>query len=117
MKTKLFGIALCLMLAACGKNYSNGSRVGVVTKLSEKGFVYKSWEGEMNMGGVREKSTDSGSAVVPNIFTFNVDASAVEKVKAAMKSGKRVELIYRQWAVAPINIGDDHVIVDVKEAE
>lgn len=109
---------VCLALVACAPDYSNGSRVGVVTKLSEKGLIWKSWEGEMNMGGMRTLKQEVGdvesTTAVVNAFTFNVDPMAVPKVQAALSSGQRVELLYRQWAVSPPTIDDDHVVFDVK---
>jgi hypothetical protein len=117
MKKLIMVAAVAALLVGCGKNYSNGSRVGVVTKLSEKGLIWDSWEGEMNMGGVRDKHTDAGTVSVPNAFQFNVDPAAVPKVKEALRSGKRVELVYREWAVSPLSIGDSHVVIDVKEAQ
>lgn len=116
MKTLLI-ISLSALLVGCGENYSNGSRVGVVTKLSKKGLFVDSWEGEMNMGGVRQKQTDSGPVTVPNVFEFNVDESAVSKVKDALNSGKQVEIVYRQWAIHPPTIQHSHVVIDVKEVK
>jgi major membrane immunogen (membrane-anchored lipoprotein) len=47
---KIILIASLSLLSACGQNFSNGSYIGVVTKLSEKGLIFKSWEGEVSMG-------------------------------------------------------------------
>lgn len=106
-------IAATSLFAACGANYSNGTRVGVVTKLSEKGMFCKSWEGEMLMA----LPSSVSSTTEPEKFTFNVDQNAVEKVKSAMNSGQRVELVYRQWWMSPICIENDHVVIDVKAAQ
>ena len=112
---KVILIAALAMLSACGQNFSNGSYMGVVTKLSEKGLIFKSWEGEVSMGGMRTQSDGNGStSIVANVLRFNVDPAAVEKVKAAQKSGKSVELVYRQWLIAPLSISNDHVVVDVR---
>lgn len=105
-------VIVSLLSVACGENYSSGTRVGVVTKLSEKGIVWKSWEGELLMA----LPSTVGSATQPEKFEFNVAPSAVEKVTAAMQSGHRVELVYRQWWMAPVSIDNDHVVVDVKDA-
>lgn len=110
-KTLACSIALASLLSACAPNYSNGTRVGVVTKLSEKGLIWKSWEGEMLMA----LPSDVSGATQPEKFIFNVSPEAVGKVQEAMKSGKRVELVYRQWAFAPPSIDADHVIIDVKQ--
>lgn len=106
----LFFAFVCLaMLSACGQNFSNGTRAGIVTKLSEKGIIYKSWEGEMLM------ALPSGAGtVIPETFAFNVAPQAVEKVKTALTTGERVELVYRQWWSKPWSIDHDYVIIDVR---
>lgn len=117
MKTSLKIASIVLALAsltACMPNYSNGSRAGVVTKLSEKGFVFKSHEGSMNLSGTR---TSENGSVVANTFNFNVSPAMVSAVQDAMRSGKRVELVYTQWALNPPTIDSDYVIVGVKSAE
>ena len=98
-----------MVLASCGKNYSNGTRVGVVTKLSQKGLICKSWEGEMLIA-----LPASAGSTNPEKFRFNVDPSAVNVVKAAMASGERVELEYRQWFCTPPTIENEHVVIGVK---
>ena len=55
------------------------------------------------------------SATQPEKFEFNVDKNALPKVQAALNSGHRVELIYRQWWIEPPTIDNDHVVIDVKE--
>lgn len=121
---RTFGaILICLLLAGCFPNYSDGSRVGVVTKISHKGLIWKSWEGSINQGGTKEVTQmDSNggahSQIVANAQDFNVsDPKVIEQVKEAAKTGKRVELVYRQWLVAPPWIDNDHVIVEVKPAD
>jgi len=112
-KKVLAVLMLAVSLTACGPNYSNGTRVGVVTKLSQKGVIWKSWEGELLIALPQGVS----SATQPEKFEFNVDPACVGKVQAAMNSGKRVELIYRQWWVSPPTIDADYVVVDVKDAQ
>lgn len=112
MRRVLIALIVAAISVACGKNYSNGDRIGVVTKLSYKGVAMKSWEGEMLVAlpaGV--------SAIQPEVFAFNVDAVAVNKVKAAMDSGKRVRLVYRQWLIAPWSIDHGHVVTDVQDVQ
>lgn len=79
--TRLLILIAALLASACGANYSTGDRIGVVTKLSNRGLIFKSWEGEMLVAlpaGV--------SAIQPEKFEFNVNPSAVPKVQAAMQN-------------------------------
>ena len=57
---------------------------------------------------------DIAGTTQPEKFEFNVDPDCVDKVKEAMKSGKRVTLVYRQWWVSGPSIDHDHVIIDVQ---
>jgi hypothetical protein len=66
-------------------SYSEGERAGVVQKFSKKGWVCKTWEGELNMvvlpGGLPEK------------FFFTVwDESTAAAINRSI--GKRVTLHY-----------------------
>ena len=97
------GLALALLLSGCisgcGEGYSEGERTGVVTKLSRKGLFFKSWEAEMNVGGVRQ--TDDG--LTPNMWSFHVGDELVPEVQGALQRSERVSVRYRQWVVPPID--------------
>lgn len=89
-------------------SYSSGERAGYLQKLSQKGWVCKTWEGELTMVSL------PGSA--PEKFYFSVrDEAAVAKINAAM--GKRVALVYEQHLGVPTNcFGEtEYFAVDVKE--
>ena len=100
-----------LCFAGCCPNYSRGERVGIVTKLSEKGFLFKSWEGELLVA----LPVDVAGTTQPEKFLFNVNPGCVDKVVDAMKSGKRVTIVYQQWGVCPPWIDDGHVVQDVQK--
>lgn len=83
-----------LSLAACGVSYSEGSRIGVVQKLSRKGITCKTWEGELALQGI---TSDSEGRAIPNVWAFSVkDESLLPELREAMASGKRVEVHYDQ---------------------
>jgi hypothetical protein len=93
-------------------NYSDGERSGTVYKVSHKGFVWKSYEGEMNLGGM---AADANGQMTANTFKFSVrDPSVVEKLNEAASSGKRVTLHYTQYAVKPLSIDTPYVVDSVK---
>ena len=88
-------------------SYARGERAGWVQKLSEKGYVCKTWEGEMAM------VTMPGS--IPEKFLFTVrDDAVAEKIKAVM--GKRVALDYEEHVgLITSCFGDtSHFVNDVK---
>ena len=73
-------------------SYSSGERAGWVQKLSNKGYMCKTWEGEMALVSL------PGS--MPEKFIFTVwDDKAAEKLHSLM--GKRVSLHYEQHIWLP----------------
>lgn len=103
-KLALFIIPL-VFLAGCSSSFSEGSRVGVLRKFSKKGVFIKSYEGELLLNAGLKDDGKGQQMVVNETWDFSVDPDAshgedIQKVvadlKAAMKSGKRVELYYNQ---------------------
>ena len=73
-------------------DYSNGERVGYVQKISRKGWVCKTWEGELAMVSM------PGTA--PQIFSFTVRSDAVAR-NIMDAAGQRVALVYEQHRGVP----------------
>ena len=91
-------------------SYSSGERAGFLQKVSHKGWICKTWEGELSLVAM------PGAA--PEKFLFTVrDEAIAQKVSAA--AGKRVTLNYEQHNGLPSScFGDtDYFVVDVKEIE
>jgi len=78
----------------CGLAYSTGTRTGIVIKLSQKGYVFKTYEGELNLGGVSE----GDGTIMPNrIWSFSVaknDKLIYETI--TQSEGKHVRLYYKE---------------------
>lgn len=73
-------------------NYSTGERAGWVQKLSKKGWLCKTWEGELSLVSM------PGAA--PEMFLFTVrDEVVAEKINQVM--GKRVALHYEEKVGLP----------------
>lgn len=111
----LLGLILLLVLLAGGYllvvmswSYSNGERAGYVQKFSRKGWVCKTWEGELSMVAM------PGS--MPEKFTFTVrDDGVADKINALM--GKRVALVYDQHVGIPTNcLGETSYFVTAVKA-
>jgi len=93
-------------------NYSEGYRAGTVIKLSNKGVLFKTYEGELNLGMIMNESENPVS--VSNIWPFSVDESDKEvfaKLESAMMEGSRVKLHYREKFLAVPWRGDTRHIV------
>ena len=85
-------------------SYSSGERAGFMQKLSSKGWVCKTWEGELSLIAI------PGAA--PEKFYFTVREEAVAKqIEASM--GQRVTLHYEQHKGLPTScFGETDYFVD-----
>jgi len=89
-------------------SYSAGERAGFMQKLSLKGFVCKTWEGELQLVAM------PGS--MPEKFLFSVrDDAVAARINATM--GKRVALTYEQHIGVPTSCFGEtqYFVTDVKE--
>jgi hypothetical protein len=78
--------------AALSWSYSSGERAGWVQKLSKKGWICKTWEGELALVSL--------PGTTPEKFLFTIyDDAVAEKVTRAM--GKRVSLHYEEKVGLP----------------
>ncbi|WP_018618733.1 hypothetical protein [Spirosoma luteum] len=85
----VFGV----LYALTGWSYSDGERAGTVSKFSRRGFIFKTYEGVLNVGGF---SGETGS-LTPQYFDFSVkDEAVAAKVTEAVKTGQRVTLHYEE---------------------
>lgn len=87
-------VILLLVYFLFGSN-SKGTRAGTIVKLSEKGVLFKTTEGQLNLGGL---SYDSGSPA-SSLWDFSVDSGEKEVIKnleEANLNGHRVMLYYRE---------------------
>lgn len=76
----------------CGMAYSEGTRSGVLTKVSKKGYLFKTYEGEMNVGGF---SQGDGTIMPATIFKFSIpDKSIYDTLEA--NQGRKLVVHYKQ---------------------
>lgn len=99
-KKWLFFTVLTLILISiiyiliCGMSYSSGTRTGVVIKLSQKGYIFKTYEGELNLGGLSE---GDGTLMPTRIWKFSVQRNNTAVYDAITRSeGKHVRLYYKE---------------------
>ena len=84
-------------------SYSDGDRIGYVQKLSHRGWICRTWEGELAMTPV--------PGAQPEIFSFTIrDEAVAKRVKDA--EGKRVALHYKEKRGVPSScFGDTHYFI------
>jgi len=87
----VLGVALYVLIVVLW-SYSSGERAGWVQKLSSKGWLCKTWEGEMAMVSMPGSTTEK--------FNFTVwDDEVAEQINKVM--GKRVSLHYEEKVGIP----------------
>lgn len=121
VKRILLGLVILLILAGSyyyWGSYSNGMRSGVVVKISNKGYLFKTWEGQMNLltfGAVRSQNMVSES------FEFSVasdEEAVIKELEAASLSGERVSLHYvERFAVFPWRGDTRYFVVRVERQQ
>jgi len=85
----VFGVLYLLT----GWSFSDGERAGTISKFSRRGYLFKTYEGVLNVGGF---SGETGS-LTPQFFDFSVKDDAIAKqITDAVKSGQRVTLHYEE---------------------
>jgi hypothetical protein len=91
-------------------SYADGERAGYVQKFSQKGYLCKTWEGEMAM------VTMPGTIAEKFYFTVSNDAVAA-KLNASV--GKRMALHYQQHMWIPFScFGEtDYFVTDLRVTE
>ena len=91
-------------------SYSQGERAGYVQKLSRKGWVCKTWEGEMAMVTMPGTLTEKFLFTVPN-------AAVAARINANI--GKRMALTYEQHRWVPTScFGEtEYFVTDVRVTE
>lgn len=97
----LFAIYLALVLTF---SYSDGDRAGYLQKLSRKGWICKTYEGEMAMTTV--------PGVAPTLWLFTVkDEAVAQQLNGLM--GKRISVTYEEHIGIPTNcFGDTRYFVN-----
>jgi hypothetical protein len=79
--------------------YDEGVRAGMVLRLSKKGMVFKTYEGQLNL---QTFGALKGTSPIAESFDFSVESSKEEIIKSLQEvalSGERVNLHYvkRYW--------------------
>ena len=94
----LLALAALWMVIAWNWNFSEGERAGWVQKFSKKGWVCKTWEGEIALVSM--------PGAIPEKFEFTVlDDAVAEKINRYM--GQRVALTYAQKVGLPTSCFGD----------
>ncbi|MDD9953074.1 MAG: hypothetical protein OXR66_01955 [Candidatus Woesearchaeota archaeon] len=96
-------LTLVLAMGSCEVlnryTYSEGARSGVINKFSNKGWLFKTWEGQLALEGIVSSGTHTGA----NVWDFSLDRGArhgedvgalAEEMQHYLEQGCKVELEY-----------------------
>ena len=113
-KKLLKWISLLLLLAFLGFlwvsswTYSDGTRAGQLIKVTKKGVVFKTYEGQLNLGGLAGDTSSEG--LQGNIWDFSVlDDSVYSDLQQF--EGRKVKLSYKERYTTMPWLGKTNYIV------
>jgi len=114
------GLFLLAILAGIGyylfasMTYSDGSRTGQLIKISEKGYVFKTYEGQLSLGGI---SVEGDQTNIGSIWEFSVVNDGVYKRMESLR-GKKVLVQYEEkYRVIPWKGDSKYIITNVEETK
>jgi hypothetical protein len=73
--------------------YSRGEHAGYVQKIARRGWVCKTWEGEIAMATM--------PGVIPQLWDFTITSDSIARIITRADIGKRVILGYEQHVGLP----------------
>lgn len=91
-------------------NFSEGKRAGELIKMSRKGVLFKTYEGQLNTGGFSEGDGD----ITSSIWHFSVKSSneeVLQDIDEAIDGGYRVKLYYEEKYMNVFFLGDTKYFV------
>ncbi|MCS6988027.1 MAG: hypothetical protein NZM06_00730 [Chloroherpetonaceae bacterium] len=111
----LLVVALFLILAGSFLyfgSYSRGIRAGVVIKLSERGYLFKTYEGQLNIGTFGAFKNEDNQ--LTTVFEFSVPRDREDVIKALQEvslTGERVSLHYEEKYFKFFWLGDTKYLI------
>jgi hypothetical protein len=101
------GVVALWTIATLMFSYSSGDRIGYIQKLSRRGWICRTWEGELAMSPV--------PGATPQIFSFTIPQEAVAK-KITDLEGKKVSLHYEEKRGIPNSCFGDtrYFVTDIR---
>ena len=95
MKSLIYGLmAIAIFsMTSCSENYSNGERIGMITKFSKKGLMFDSWEGTLN---TTQTGMNSGEPFEFSVDNDVNDPKVIATLDSAATNGWKVKVTYHQ---------------------
>jgi len=103
-------VTILVSLFVVYANFSEGKRAGKVIKMSKKGVLIKTHEGQLNTGGFSE----DGGDITSSIWFFSVkpgNEEILQQIDEAIDKGSRVKLYYEEKYFKLFFLGDTEYFV------
>jgi len=101
--------AILFVIANLTFTYSEGNRAGRLIKFSKKGFIFKTYEGELNLGGV--SNATNGNIMMNYMWDFSVVNNKVADSLSRLE-GKDIRVHYKEKLTKLPWRGDTKFVVD-----
>ncbi len=89
----ILAVGSILFFLISSYTYSEGSRTGYLVKFSKRGYIFKTYEGELNLGGMNA----ANNSVLNNLWDFSVPKNQQGVIDSLKKyEGHVVKLYYIQ---------------------
>lgn len=107
----VLSLVIVLFIFLLMRPYSEGTRVGTLVKLSKKGFIFKTWEGELNMAMI--VGENAAASAEGKIWLFSVKPDKDETLITELNNlqGQRVILYYKEYLFTFFWNGDTNYFV------
>ena len=92
-------ILIGLLIFSYWGTYSEGIRSGMIVKVSKKGWLFKTYEGQLNL---QTFGANKSPNIVSESFEFSVEShkeDVIKDLEEASLSGERVSLAYTERLV------------------
>ena len=105
-------LALLFTIANITFTYSEGSRAGRLIKFASRGYVFKTYEGEINLGGVTNAT--NGNMMMNYMWDFSVVDQSVADSLSRLE-GRDIRVHYKEKLAKLTWRGETKFIVDKVE--
>lgn len=102
-------LGILFVIANVTFTYSEGNRAGRLIKFSSRGYVFKTYEGEINLGGVTNAA--NGNIMMNYMWDFSV-ADPIVADSLSKLEGKDIRVHYKEKLTKLPWRGETKFIVD-----
>lgn len=76
-------------------SFSDGTRVGSLVKLSRRGYVFKTYEGQLMVGGMSD-GTGTFNSTTWDFSVHDSNKEAIEALNLSQRTGQRIAVHYEE---------------------